>query len=159
MTSLSNCIKLLLNIKDSKLEFLAFKSETIDSVVTTVACCNLKLPTYPDCHSAHIWRNGYAPVKVRYLSSDASRPLMLKLAKQRIICRDCGQIAMAQTSLVDKNCSIANPVKRKILSSLRNDWSMTSIAAFTNVSVIPSNAFLSNTAVLFMTTIPGCPSI
>ena len=116
MTSLSNCIKLLLNIKDPNLEFLAFKSETIDSVVTTVAYCNLKLPTCPDCHSAHIWRNGYAPVKVRYLSSDASRPLMLKLAKQRIICRDCGQSAMAQTSLVDKYCSIA-------------------IAAFTNVSV------------------------
>ena len=135
MTSLSNCIKFLLNIKDPNLEFLAFKSETIDSVVTTVAYCNLKLPTCPDCHSAHIWRNGYAPVKVRYLSSDASRPLMLKLAKQRIICRDCGQSAMAQTSLVDKYCSIANPVKRKILTSLRNDWSMTSIAAFTNVSV------------------------
>lgn len=60
---------------------------------------------------------------------------MLKLAKQRIICRDCGQSAMAQTSLVDKYCSIANPVKRKILTSLRNDWSMTAIAAFTNVSV------------------------
>lgn len=42
---------------------------------------------------------------------------------------------MAQTRLVDKYCSIANPVKRKSLTSLRNDWSMTSIAAFTNVSV------------------------
>lgn len=135
MTSLSNCIKFLLNIKDPNLEFLAFKTETINSVVTTVASCSLKLPACPYCHSAHIWRNGYAPVKVRYLSSDASRPLMLKLAKQRIICRDCGQSAMAQTSLVDKYCSIANPVKRKILTSLRNDWSMTSIAAFTNVSV------------------------
>ena len=32
MTSLSNCIKFLLNIKDPSLEFLAFKTETINSV-------------------------------------------------------------------------------------------------------------------------------
>ena len=56
MTSLSNCIKLLLNIKSPNLEFLAFKTETINSVVTTVVSCSLKLPACPDCHSAKIWR-------------------------------------------------------------------------------------------------------
>ena len=126
-----NCIKLLLNIKDPNLEFFAFKTETINAVVTAVVCCNLKLPACPYCHSANIWRNDYALVKVKYLSSDTSQPLMLKLAKQRIICCDCGQSTMAQTR---QYCLMANPL-------------------------IPSNEFLSNTVVLFMTMVPGYPSI
>src|SRR5699024_11317301 len=63
---------------------------------------------------------------------DASLPVFIRIAKERIICRNCQTNSMAQTELVDKYCCISNATKRKIIGSLTEDWSMKSIARQTS---------------------------
>ncbi|WP_173007004.1 transposase family protein, partial [Lactobacillus helveticus] len=62
-------------------------------------------------------------------------PVIIRLAKQRVKCRDCNRWSMAQSELVNKYCSISNASKLKVLSALTEDSSMTSIARENNVSV------------------------
>ncbi|MBI0033964.1 transposase [Lactobacillus sp. M0396] len=83
MNFLSNYIKLFLNIKDPNREINQVVLETINNVETKVCYCTLKLAACPYCHSSHVWHNGHVRVKVRYLSSDASQTVLLKLAKER----------------------------------------------------------------------------
>lgn len=67
--------------------------ETLNDHATSpnLVYCILKLLACPYCHSNHIWHNDPALIKVRYLSCDATKLVLLKLAKERIICQDCGQ--------------------------------------------------------------------
>lgn len=60
--------------------------------------------------------------------------VVLKLKKQRFLCKHCGETFSAQTSLVDRHCFIANPLKSLISLELREEQSMTLIAKHLNVS-------------------------
>ena len=53
--------------------------------------------------------------------------VVLKLKKQRFLCKHCGETFSAQTSLVDRHCFIANPLKSLISLELREEQSMTLI--------------------------------
>lgn len=62
-------------------------------------------------------------------TADASHPVTIRLKKQRVLCNDCLKRSMAQSKLINKGCYISNTSKRKILSALTEDRSMTSIAS------------------------------
>nr|WP_257797004.1 helix-turn-helix domain-containing protein [Lactobacillus crispatus] len=87
-----------------------------------------------NCGSDTIVHNGHLYSNVRYPALDASLPGFIRIAKERIICRNCQTNSMAQTELVDKYCCISNATKRKIIGSLTEDWSMKSIARQTSTS-------------------------
>lgn len=45
-------------------------------------------------------------------------PILIRLAKQRVQCRDCHKRSMIQSNIVKKYCCISNTSKLKILSAL-----------------------------------------
>lgn len=130
MTSSSDSIKNLLRIKDYNLIFSGTKE--VDSKMNCYAV--LKLDHCLHCQSKNIIHNGYAPIHVKHISSDASMPVILQIDKQRIKCRDCLKSSTATTPLIDKHCQISNSLKRKVLAALTEDRSMTSIARENNIS-------------------------
>ncbi|MGX5867447.1 ISL3 family transposase, partial [Lactobacillus helveticus] len=85
--------------------------------------------------SLALLHNGHLVTNIRYLTANASLPVIIRLAKQRVKCRDCERWSMAQSELVNKYCSISNASKLKVLSALTEDRSMTSIARENNVSI------------------------
>ena len=70
-----------------------------------------------------------------WITADASHPVTIRLKNQRVLCNDCLKRSIAQSKLINKGCYISNTSKRKILSALTEDRSMTSIAREHNVSV------------------------
>ena len=131
MTSLNNYIKFTLNIEADNLEFL-------DTSLRKYRGREAKFVLHLDhclvCGSDHIWHNGHSYSNLRYLALDASLPVFIRIAKERIICQDCHHNSMAETNLVNKYCHISNPVKRKIISALTEDMSMKTIAIQNSVS-------------------------
>ena len=79
-----------------------------------------------------------------------SKPVMLRLKKQRFYCKYCGRTFMAQTPLVQKNCFISNKVKNCINLELADNVSMKHIASTYSMSgstvqrVLRSNIFKIN---------------
>lgn len=72
---------------------------------------------------------------IRLLLGDVNfSPLLLKLKKQRFLCKECGETFIARTSLADKNCHISNIIKRKIMTLLTGESAMSTIAKQTFVS-------------------------
>ncbi|PAW05786.1 ISL3 family transposase, partial [Lactobacillus helveticus] len=43
--------------------------------------------------------NGHLVTNIRYLTANASLPVIIRLAKQRVKCRDCDHWSMAQSEL------------------------------------------------------------
>ncbi len=89
MSSCNDCIKFSLNIKDPLLEFFDIstgkyrnrKAKFYHAIVHLDHCLN--------CGSANIVHNGHLYSNVRYPALDASLPVFIRIAKERIICRDC----------------------------------------------------------------------
>ena len=95
-------------------------------------------PACPFCGSLDLLHNGHLITNIRYPTANASLPVIIRLAKQRVKCRDCDHWSMAQSELVNKYCSISNASKLKVLSALTEDRSMTSIARENMFRSIPS---------------------
>lgn len=130
----SNCIKFSLDIQDPNIIFEDYfydKNDPNNKIYKAV----LLQPSCPNCSSTNLLHNGRLETNIRYITADASKPVFIKLFKQRVLCRNCNHRSMAQSSLIDKHCCIANTTKRKILSALTEDRSMTSIARENNVSI------------------------
>lgn len=134
MTSLSNYIKFTLNIEADNLEFLDASLEKYRGRDAKVYHAVLHLNHCLVCGSDHIWHNGHSYSKVRCLALDASLPVFIRIAKERVVCQDCHRNSMAETDLVNKHWHISNPVKRKIISALTEDRSMKGIAIQNSVS-------------------------
>lgn len=62
------------------------------------------------------------------------KPVLLKLKKQRFFCKHCESTFIAESSLVDRHCFIANPVKSTIAMELRHEQSMKLIGQHLNMS-------------------------
>ena len=71
--------------------------------------------------------------KIPYLEC-AGYKTLIRLRKRRFRCKDCGKIAIAETSLVKKNHQIATIVKQKISQKLIEKVPMTAIAESLAVS-------------------------
>ncbi|HEM4071877.1 TPA: ISL3 family transposase, partial [Streptococcus suis] len=64
--------------------------------------------------------------KIPYLEC-AGYQTLIRLKKRRFKCKECGKMAVAETSLVKKNHQIANIVRQKIVQLLIEKQSMTDI--------------------------------
>lgn len=62
------------------------------------------------------------------------KPALLRLKKQRYLCKACDRTFIAETSLVNKHCFISNPIKNTIAFELAETQSMTAIAKRVSVS-------------------------
>ena len=134
MSSYNDCIKFSLNIKDPLLEFLDISIGKYRNRDAKFYHAVAHLDQCLNCGSTNIVHNGHLYSNVRYPALDASLPVFIRVAKQRVICRDCHINSMAETELVEKYCCISNATKRKIIGSLTEDWSMKSIARQTSTS-------------------------
>ena len=134
MSSYNDCIKFSLNIKDPLLEFLDISIGKYRNRDAKFYHAVAHLDQCLNCGSTNIVHNGHLYSNVRYPALDASLPVFIRVAKQRVICRDCHMNSMAETELVEKYCCISNATKRKIIGSLTEDWSMKSIARQTSTS-------------------------
>lgn len=134
MSSCNDCIKFSLNIKDPLLEFWDISTGKYRNREAKFYHAIVHLDHCLNCGSDNIVHNGHLYSNVRYPALDASLPVFIRIAKERIICRNCQTNSMAQTELVDKYCCISNATKRKIIGSLTEDWSMKSIARQTSTS-------------------------
>ena len=67
------------------------------------------------------------PSKIPYLET-AGYKTLIRLKKRRFRCKNCGKMAVAETSLVQKNHQIASAVKQKIAQLLVEKQAMTDIA-------------------------------
>ena len=135
MSSFNDCIKFSLDIKDSNIIFIDFFKKIINNKLYKIYLAELIQPSCPYCHSTNLKHNGHYTSNVRFITADASKPITIRLKKQRVLCNNCLRRSMAKSDLVNKNCFISNASKRKVLSALTEDRSMTSIAREHNLSV------------------------
>ena len=73
------------------------------------------------------------PSKIPYLETTGYKTL-IRLKKRRFRCKNCGKMAVAETSLVQKNHQIAATVKQKIAQLLVEKQAMTDIAHRLSIS-------------------------
>ena len=73
------------------------------------------------------------PSKIPYLET-AGYKTLIRLKKRRFRCKNCGKMAVAETSLVQKNHQIAAAVKQKIAQLLVEKQAMTDIAHRLSIS-------------------------
>ena len=73
------------------------------------------------------------PSKIPYLET-AGYKTLIRLKKRRFRCKNCGKMAVAETSLVQKNHQIAVAVKQKIAQLLVEKQAMTDIAHRLSIS-------------------------
>lgn len=135
MSSYNNSIKFSLDIEDSNIIFEDYFYRIEHGIKQKIYQAVLIQPACPYCGSVSLVHNGRLKTEIRYLIANASRPVIIRLLKQRVLCRDCKKRSMAQSHLADKYCCISNASKLKVLSALTEDRSMTSIAREHNVSV------------------------
>ena len=137
--SFNNTIKQLLNIKDKNIVFYedCLSEEIIDGVKTTMIECKLfGEPAFSDCcESPHIVKHGFLTTHVLLPKGVGSNlKTMLRLRKQRHTCENCGKTEVVTTDLVDKHCTISNPLRLSIFHDATKKRSETDIAYDNHVS-------------------------
>ncbi|MGI1818550.1 ISL3 family transposase [Lactobacillus johnsonii] len=125
MSSLNDYIKFTLDIED----------QNINGKIYKIYLAELIQPACPYCRSTNLKHNGHYVSNVRFITADASKPVTIRLRKQRVLCNDCLKRSMSQSNLVNKYYHISNVSKPKVLSALTEGRSMTSIARAHNLSV------------------------
>ncbi|NAS34404.1 ISL3 family transposase [Lactobacillus helveticus] len=144
MSSFNNCTKFDLDIKEKNIVFKDYFYKMVQMKKHKIYEAELIQPACPFCGSLDLLHNGHLITNIRYPTANASLPVIIRLAKQRVKCRDCDHWSMAQSELVNKYCSISNASKLKVLSALTEDRSMTSIASENNVSINTVQRVLGN---------------
>jgi len=92
----------------------------------------------PLCGQPTVVRFGTNLINVR-MPPVKERPIILKLLKQRYLCKACKHTFSAQTSLVKPHCQISEDTKQMIILRLIKDRSVTDIADELNVSPVTVN--------------------
>ena len=118
MSSLNDYIKFTLDVEDKNIIFSDYSNENINGKIYKIYLAELIQPTCPYCRSTNLKHNGHYVSNVRFITADASKPVTIRLRKQRVLCNDCLKRSMAQSNLVNKGSYISNTSKRKILSAL-----------------------------------------
>lgn len=133
----SNIIRNSLNIKDEHIIFdvnnYVCPEEKIKGTSYLVYQATL---TYKPkaCHHCGTANRDYSIIKHGTKTSTIKlgnilfKPALLKLKKQRYLCNECNRTFIATTSLVNKHCFIANPIKNVVAFELAETQSMTCIA-------------------------------
>lgn len=130
----SNFIKFTLDIKDPNLSFIDYCYKFFHGIKCKMYVAILDISRCSQCGSTNFVKNGRYKSYIRYITANASNPVLIKIFKQRILCRNCHTSSMAASPLIDKYCYISNTVKQKITANLTEDRSLISIAKENNVS-------------------------
>lgn len=138
----THSIKKLLNIKDTNVQLAEVpvtKEKKKDQEYLVVhgkltyrpSCCKLcgvKNNSYQD-----LIKHG-TKCSTLTLTHVNFQPVLLRLKKQRFLCKHCDSTFIAETSLVDRHCFISNVIKSTIAMELKETQSMTLIAQHLSVS-------------------------
>ena len=136
------CIKKMLGIEDPNIQLeeipLEFKkSKEVNHMIlqgkltyTPHYCekCGVVNHSHQD-----IIKNGtkISTIKLTHINF---QPLLLRLKKQRFLCKHCNQTFVAKTKLVERHCFISTIIKRTIAMELREIQSMKLVAKHLSVS-------------------------
>ena len=141
---MSDHIKKMLRITDPSLKIMGVSYESIKSrqIIVITANFSPNQKSCPNCGctaqnqfgNPSIVKNGKKCVRVR-LDQYNHLPTIMKLFKQRYRCKECSSHWTAQSTLVEKRCSIGYHVKFKIMDLLKEKCSLTLIAKLCHVSI------------------------
>lgn len=126
-----NFITNILGIKDKNIIILDY----LDAGTHKEVIAKLDYPA-PKCHNCQGQMAKYdfqKESKIPYLEC-AGYKTLIRLRKRRFRCKDCGKMAVSETSLVKKNHQIATIVKQKITQKLIEKLPMTAISESLSVS-------------------------
>ena len=79
------------------------------------------------CQGKQIKYDFQKPSKIPFLEV-AGFPSLIRLKKQRFQCKNCRKVTVSETSLVQKNCQISEPLRQKVAQALVNRQALTHIA-------------------------------
>lgn len=144
MTSINDSIQFALGIKDPRLTFVQVFYQFIHDVKCRIFEFNLACGQNicSKCHQTCLVKNGHFTTNVKFTTDDASHPVLLRIHKQRLRCKNCHSTCMAQSSIVHKYCHIANKVRSKAIMCLQDDRTLSCIAKDNNISPSTINRYL-----------------
>lgn len=134
----SYCIKYLLEIKDPNIKL----TETLTQIPLNQrpthkllhGVLSYEANQCPHCKCRNrVIKWGFKRVLV-HLGQFNSQPIKLSLKKQRYRCKQCAHTFSAETTLVDKHCSLSNPMKLAIKLALQEIRPQSGIAKEYGVS-------------------------
>ena len=126
-----NFITNILGIKDKNIIILDYLDAGTHKEI--IAKLDYPAPKCLDCQGQMAKYDFQKESKIPYLEC-AGYKILIRLRKRRFRCKDCGKIAVSETSLVKKNHQIATVVKQKITQKLIEKLPMTTIAESLSVS-------------------------
>lgn len=140
----NNSIKKLLNIKEKNFKITKVSDEEIKGIITKVVYAvaskeNTKCP----CCANKLIKNGFKIVNIKILKASQYNTL-LKVSKQRYICKSCNKSFSHKLKLVNDNCSISNDVKLAIKLELKEAKSEKAVAKQFNVSPSTVNRIIND---------------
>ena len=139
---MSNCIRLTLNIKDESINFKKdyLTEELINGIQTLVfsGIHNPKVPkSCPKCGTVNedysIIKNGTKIISIK-LPKISNRLAILRLKKQRFLCRSCNRSFISTTTIVKFNHSISVNTMLSALIELKGKSSVKDISERHNIS-------------------------
>ena len=89
MSSLNDYIKFTLDIKDQYVIFSDYSNENINGKIYKTYLADLIQPACPYCRSTNLKHNGHYVSNARFITADASKPVIIRLRKQCVLCNDC----------------------------------------------------------------------
>ncbi|WP_148881748.1 ISL3 family transposase [Streptococcus sp. Marseille-P7376] len=120
-----NFITNLLEIKDPNITILNVLNAGTHKEI--FAKLDYPAPKCPHCQGQMAKYDFQKESKIPYLEC-AGYKTLIRLRKRRFRCKDCGKMAVAETSLVKKNHQVATIVNQKIAQKLIEKVPMTAIA-------------------------------
>lgn len=144
MTSTNDSIQFTLGIKDSNLVFKDNFYKFIHTIKYRIFefVLHCQSTACPYCYSHQLVKYGYSTVNIKFTTDDASHPVILRIHKQRLYCKNCHHTQLAQSSVVHKYCHIAVKVRSKVIMSLQDDRTLACIDRDNNVSASTVNRYL-----------------
>ncbi|AUJ30954.1 MULTISPECIES: ISL3 family transposase [Liquorilactobacillus] len=154
--SQEHSIENILQIQDPNIKCVSVdnsdpKKQVIHAKLTyPIKCC-------PLCGQTKVVRFGTNLINVR-MPPIKERPVILKLLKQRYLCKRGQHTFSAETSLVKPHCQISEDTKQMIILQLTKDRSITDIAEELNVSPVAVNRVIDSLGVQTKTALLTLPT-
>lgn len=79
------------------------------------------------CQGKQIKYDFQKPSRIPFLEV-AGFPSLIRLKKRRFQCKNCRKVTVSETSLIQKNCQISEPLRQKVAQALVNRQALTHIA-------------------------------
>lgn len=147
--NVTNCISKSLSLTDANITFTGeIYEESINNLKTLVyeAILTYDSSSCPVCgnlDSSRIIKHGSKKSIVRILPVNG-QPAVIRLKKQRFLCKECNSTFVAESNIVKKYCSISNRLKAHFLSTLSQKISEKDIAKINNVSHSTVSRYIDN---------------